>query len=217
VTRSERIVAERIGLFGGAFDPIHVAHLIIAEQAREQLGLDRVWFTPAAIPPHKRTVELTPGRCRLEMIELATAGHESFEASAIEINRGGISYTVDTLRALKEARPDDDFHLILGSDSLRDFPLWLAPAEILRMSKLAVARRPGANELEVADVERRLDLGARGRLVAHVIDVPLMEISSSDIRARIASGRSIRYMVPAAVEAYIRHHRLYVEAIEGAP
>ncbi len=114
----------RLGILGGTFDPVHYGHLLLAEQTREQCGLDRIWFLPAAVPPHKRSAPLTPGARRIEMLRLAIAGHEAFEVSTLEIDRGGVSYTLDTLSAVRQQQPEAELFFLMGADSLRDLPTW---------------------------------------------------------------------------------------------
>lgn len=199
----------KIGIFGGTFDPVHLGHLILAEQAREQLALDQVLLIPAAVPPHKQTAALTPGKRRLEMLHLAVAGNPGLDVSDVELVRGGVSYTVDTLRALRESRPNVAWHLLIGADNLRDFAGWREAAEIPRLAHLAVARRPGDDVLDFTGLEAIVPADALAEMCRLVVEIPLLEISSTDVRRRAAAGRSIRYLVPAAVEAYILAHELY--------
>lgn len=202
------IVGRKLGVFGGTFDPIHLAHLIVAEQAREQLELDALILLPAAIPPHKQRREITDGKHRLEMARLAVAGNPAFDVSDLELRREGVSYTVDTLRWLHEQHPDDELFLLLGADSLSDLPNWYRPDEIRRLATLAVAGRPRSPSIE-SPHSHHSPTSPGDSSNARVIDIPLMDISSTEIRNRVASRRSIRYMVPAAVEAYIAAHGLY--------
>jgi len=188
----------RVGVFGGSFDPVHWAHLVIAEQAREQVALDRVLFVPAARPPHKQTQPLSTFAHRATMLRLAIAGHLAFEVSEVEKDRPGPSYTVATLEDLRRCHPEADLFLILGGDSLRDFPNWREPERIAAMATLVAAPRPGYLVQSLPNWVRLQE-----------IQVPLLEISSTDIRKRVASGRSIRYLVPRAVECYIEAHGLY--------
>lgn len=188
----------RIGVFGGSFDPVHLAHLIIAEQCREQAALDRVLFMLAARPPHKLTQPLAPFAQRFEMLELALAGHQAFQPSELERDRPGPSYTADTLDELRRRQPNDELFLIVGSDSLADLPRWYQPLRIAQAAELLVVGRPG---IEVAPPT----LPIRWQ----VISVPLLAISSTDLRTRVKQGHSIRYFVPHAVECYIDTHGLY--------
>lgn len=193
-------MAGGIGVFGGTFDPVHVGHLVLAEQAREAMDLSCVLFLPAAVPPHKQSTPITPSRLRLEMLDIAIAGNEAFRSSDIELQRPGVSYTVDTLRELKSTHPDDELILIVGSDTIADIPGWHKPHEIVRLAKLAAAGRPGTPLRSQVPIE-----GAR----IESIPMPLIGISSSEIRARVAAGRSIRYLVSPGVEAFIHANRLY--------
>jgi nicotinate-nucleotide adenylyltransferase len=197
---------KRLGLFGGTFDPIHVAHLVLAEQAREQLKLDRVLFMPSAQPPHKLDREISPAKLRLEMVELAVAGFPEFEVSYLEVNREGPSYTVDTLKAVKTKHPDAELFLLLGGDMLADFPNWRSPDEILSLATLGVMQRDGS------PTEPPLMLAGK----VQTVNAPLLDISGTDLRRRVKEGRSIRFFVPAAVEAFIRSHGLYGSAKEPA-
>jgi len=188
----------KAGLFGGSFNPPHVAHLIVAETVRDQFGLDRVLWIPAFIPPHKQEDQLVAPEHRLEMTRLATQGNPAFSVLDLEINREGVSYTVDTIRTLQEGDPGIDYTLILGGDSLRGFPSWHRPEEILSRVRLIVYDRGG---------EEPLALPYTGQV--EVARAPLLDISSTDIRARRSRGQSIRYLVPDPVLAYIEAHNLY--------
>ena len=198
-----RGVAMRVGILGGTFDPVHVAHLILAECAREQLSLDEVLFVPAGEPWRKGDREITPAEHRLEMLKLAIAGNDGFGISDVELRRSGPTYTADTLEALAGERLDDEFWFIIGADALADLPNWHEPARIVSHARLAVAPR------DVQDVNvAALNLpGIASR--SDQFDAPRLEISSSDIRVRAAAGASIRYLVPDAVARYISEHGLY--------
>lgn len=200
----------RIGLFGGSFDPVHYGHLLLAEACREHARLDRVIFMPAGVPPHKRHSKRTPGVLRAEMLELATHGNPAFEISRFEIEREGPSFTVDTLRHLHAEHPEDELLLIVGADMFLDLPNWYEVKEILELSTPIVARRPGS-PTPSAEMLRDLisDKNRLGELAGNVVDMPRIDLSSTDMRSRIASGRSIRYHTPRAVEEFIRKHGLY--------
>ncbi len=191
----------RLGLFGGTFDPIHVGHLVLAEQCREACGLDRVWFVVAGEPPHKRGVERTAARHRLEMVRLGIAGNSGFEVSDVEVEREGPSYSVETLAQIQAERSGDELFFLIGGDSLVDLPTWREPERIARLASIVVVNRPGARG-EVPD------FGIDAKPILSVA-IPPLEISSSDLRRRLASGKSVRYLVPAAVTAYIEAHKLY--------
>src|SRR6478736_2747786 len=136
----------RLGLYGGSFDPVHYGHLLLAECARETLALDEVWLLPAAVPPHKQTRELAPAKHRLAMLDLALGGHEQIKSSRLEIDRGGVSYTVDTLTNIREQQPGATLFFLMGADSLHDLPTWREPARICDLATIAVVRRGGAPE-----------------------------------------------------------------------
>jgi nicotinate-nucleotide adenylyltransferase len=199
----------RRGIFGGSFDPVHLGHLILADSCREAAGLDRIVFMPAAVPPHKRDRQLTSPQQRIEMLKLATGGNEHFELSTLELDRGGVSYTVDTLRQLRERHLDDELFLLLGADSLRDFPTWREPGEICELATLLVCRRGGLPPLDFGVLGDLVPADRREYFARCQIEMPLIEISSTDLRQRAADGRSLRYRVPRAVEEYIRQQGLY--------
>jgi len=187
----------RTGIFGGAFNPPHLGHLIVAECARSALSLDRVVWIPGNDPPHKPTPSAVAAD-RLRMVELAIASNEHFVASADEIERGGVSYTVDTLEEMASER--DDLYLIMGADSLVSFEGWYRPSRILELATLAAYPRAGVG-----------DINARTRLTgeAVILDAPIIAISSTAIRERVSAGTSIRYLVPDAVAEFIRTRSLY--------
>lgn len=199
----------RIGIFGGTFDPIHLGHLIVAEQCQEQARLDEVWFLVAARPPHKGRSPLTPFDRRRDMIELAIAGNPRFRVSDVENQRPGPSYTADTLTELRRARPEVDWHLILGADSVADLPHWYDPIRIVAQAALLVVTRPGWELPSVERLREALRLPPEQPLRLAPVDSPLIDISSRDLRRRVAEGRSIRYLVPSAVAAYIADKKLY--------
>jgi nicotinate-nucleotide adenylyltransferase len=203
----------RIGLYGGSFDPVHQGHLIVAECCREQARLDKVLFLPAAIPPHKQDRPLTEAAHRVEMLRLATGGHPAFAISTDEIDRGGVSYTVDTLARLQTAHPADELLLILGPDALADLPTWREPATILARAKIIAVAREGVDDVRAIAAAPQLAalLGPeRVRcLVENRVNCPAIGIRASDLRAAIRGGQSIRYRTPRAVEQYIAAHDLY--------
>jgi nicotinate-nucleotide adenylyltransferase len=203
----------RIGLYGGSFDPVHQGHLIVAECCREQARLDKVLFLPAAIPPHKQDRPLTEAAHRVEMLRLATGGHPAFAISTDEIDRGGVSYTVDTLARLKAAHPADELLLILGPDALADLPTWREPATILARAEIIAVTREGVDDVRaiVAAPQLAALLGPEKarRVVENRVTCPAIGIRASDLRAAIRAGQSIRYRTPRAVEQYINAHGLY--------
>ena len=204
------IVAGSLGILGGTFDPIHHGHLAIAEEAREALGLERILFVPTRSPVHKPGRPVGAAEDRLAMVGLAIADNPTFAVSRIEVDRDGPSYTVDTLERLDaEAREDGrepDLTFILSAEAYADLPTWHRPERILELCRMAVVPRPGAGRPDPPTMERLVP-GAAGRTI--VIDGPLLGVSGSAVRSRIAAGRSIRYLVPAAVIAYIGDHALY--------
>jgi nicotinate-nucleotide adenylyltransferase len=200
----------RLGLFGGTFDPIHLGHLILAEQCREACELDRVWFVVAGAPPHKMG-ERTAVAHRLEMVRIAVAGHSAFEPSEIEAVRPGPHYSFETLESVRGQRPDDDLFFLIGADSLADLPFWREPARIARLATIVVVNRPGIAEVDPASLP---DFGPEANPLRWV-SIPPVGIASSDLRRRLAAGKSVRYMVPRGVEAYIEAHGLYRDARSG--
>jgi len=199
----------RLGIFGGSFDPVHYGHLLLAETCREQCPLDQVWLLPAAVPPHKHRHRLTPDRQRIEMLQLALGGHQTSQVSTLEIDRGGVSYTVDTLAALHAQLPHTELFLLMGGDSLADLPHWRAPQRICELAIPVVVRRAGTPEPDIDLLgplvnSRRLD-----RIRQAQVEMPVIDLSSTDLRRRVARGQSIRFRTPRAVEMYIRTHGLY--------
>ena len=199
-----------LGILGGTFDPIHIAHLAVAEEAREALELDEILFIPAGMPPHKRERSITPGEARLAMLELAIADNPAFVASRIELDRDGPSYTVDTLEALRAERMaaghGPDLVLIVSAEAFADFTTWREPVRILELATVAVAPRDGFPDATRDAVARDFP-GFEDRVV--LLDGPRLRLSASDLRARAAAGRSLRYLVPDAVAAHIEDHALY--------
>ena len=199
----------RLGLFGGSFDPVHYGHLLLAECCRERCRLEQVWFLPAAVPPHKQDRTLTSPEARIEMLELAVAGHPAFAVNRDEVDRGGVSYTVDTLRHFRGQDPEGELLLLMGSDMLYDLPQWREAEQICRLAIPVVASRPGAGApdfaclAELASPER-IELFAQ-----HQVEMPQIDLSSRAIRRRVGAGLSIRYQTPRAVEQYIQTHGLY--------
>lgn len=199
----------RLGIFGGTFDPIHLGHLLLAESCREICRLERVIFLPAAVAPHKSGVACTPSEIRVEMLELAVAGNVHFEISRYETERGGVNYTVDTLRHFHQTYAGAEFFFLMGADMLRDLPNWRETAAVCSLATIVAVRRGGEPEPDfscldnVADRER-IEIFRRTQ-----VEMPALEISGTDIRRRTAAGRSIKYLVPAAVEQYILSQGIY--------
>ncbi len=199
----------RVGIFGGSFDPIHQGHLILAEQCRQQAKLDQVLFIPSAQAPHKENGATGTDRQRVEMVDLAIGGHPDFLRSSIEIERGGVSYTVDTLKQLTEERPEDELFFLMGADSLNSFDSWKEPAEILSLATPLVVPRPGQGEVDLEKLAALTDEKKMETIRQLTIDAPLIEISSSNIRNQVGSGNSIRYLTSRAVEKYIETQKIY--------
>jgi len=194
----------RLGLFGGTFDPIHLGHLILAEQCRQACSLDRLWFVVAGAPPHKPG-ERTSVNHRLEMARIAVAGNPAFEVSEIEANRPGPHYSVETLETVRQQHPSDELFFLIGADSLADLPNWREPERIARLATIVVANRPG---IDLTQPQTVPDLGPEAKEVIFV-NIPPIGIASHVLRREKAEGKSIRYQVPRGVEAYIQAHQLY--------
>ncbi len=192
----------RIGLFGGSFDPIHMAHLLLAETVRTELKLDRILFMPAFVAPHKQTRAATEGFHRLQMIRLAIQDNPHFTVSDYELAKPDISYTVDTLEYLQQNGHFDrsQLYLIIGADNLQGFHTWKDPQRIVALAQVVVVNRP-QNEVNDSAAARY------GPFLS--VSIPMMALSASEIRRRVAGGQSIRYWTPGAVEKYIADHRLY--------
>jgi nicotinate-nucleotide adenylyltransferase len=180
-----------VGVFGGTFDPVHVGHLAIANAALDELGLDRVYFVPARRSPLKQDGPIASAEDRLAMLSAAVADEPRFRVSQIELDRNGPSFTVDTLESL---RAEGELFLILGSDAYTDFERWREPTRIRELATIVLAARPGAPNAPAG---------------VQMLDSPLMDISSRELRARAARGRSLRYLVPKGALRYIEEHRLY--------
>jgi nicotinate-nucleotide adenylyltransferase len=199
----------RIGVFGGTFDPVHLGHLILADQCREQGRLDLVLFVPAARPPHKQQQPLTPFAQRAEMLALALAGNPAFRIDELEKDRPGPSYTADTLAELNGRFPAAELFLLVGSDTLHDLPAWHQPARVAELAGLLVMERPGWQIPTLEALRTALGLPASAPLRQEVIKAPLIDIQSRDLRDRAAQGRSLRYLLPRAVEVYVAEKHLY--------
>jgi nicotinate-nucleotide adenylyltransferase len=193
---------ERIGIFGGTFDPIHSGHLIVAVNVRDALALDRVLLVVANRPWQKVGArEVTPANLRLELAQAAVAGLEGVEVSDIEIRRGGDSYTADTLAELKSSRPDAELFLILGADAARALPSWERPEEARRISRLVVVSRPGVEPVSLPEGWNAVE-----------VRVPGIEVSSTELRARAADGRPLDFLMPPAAIEFVRNRGLYTRS-----
>lgn len=204
------VVPGSIGILGGTFDPIHVAHLAVAEEAREAIGLERLLFVPAGLPPHKPERPISPAHHRLAMVEAAIADNPAFAVSRIEVDRAGPSYAVDTLEILAARERTDgrepDLTFILSVEAFRELPRWREPRRILALCRMAVVPRGGARAPGRGWLEEHVP-GQEDRVT--FLDDPHIRLSASEVRERVAAGRSIRYLVPPPVAAYIAAHHLY--------
>lgn len=219
--RAAKRVPTRLGIFGGTFDPIHFAHLRCAEEAREALSLDQVLFVPSASPPHKSGT-VASGVDRLAMVRRAIAGHPCFRASSIELDRPGRSYSIDTLRLLRQRFPEPTkFVFLLGLDAFREIGTWKDYTELFALTDLAVLSRPphrltSPRTLLPVAARRQFCYGSSRRMLVHTsgnrivfLDVTALDISASDVRQRARRGHSIRYLVPSSVASYLERRRLY--------
>jgi nicotinate-nucleotide adenylyltransferase len=208
----------RLGLYGGSFDPVHYGHLLLAECCREELSLDAVWFLPTAVSPFKRGQAGAEAKHRVEMLKLALAGHEAMNVSTIEIERGGVSYTVETLAEIHQQHREAELFFLMGADSLRDLPAWREPGRICELAIPVAVSRPDSPPINY-DVLRDLVSPERLNFIRrHQVTMPLIDLSSTDLRRRVSEGKSIRFRTPRAVEKYIETHRLYrPTATDDAP
>ncbi len=190
----------KLGIYGGTFDPVHLGHLILAETVREQLGLDEVWFVPAFQNPHKQGGPTTPPKARMEMLRFALAGNPFFRLEEMEIKRKGTSFTYETLQEIHQEKPDDELFLLIGADSLTDFPSWREPETILELAQVVAVNR-GRDSAVVPE-----GLGAEK---VTILSMPAIDVSATDIRRRCAERESIRYLTPRSVELFIEASQLY--------
>jgi len=218
-------LSQRLGILGGTFNPIHYGHLAAAEEVRDRLKLDRILFIPSFIPPHKNEEIVPHADQRMEMVRLATKVNPFFEPSEIEINRGGRSYSIDTVEALRQAYPGTDLYFITGLDSFLEIQTWRQWERLLTLSNFVVISRPGYRFVDLATISfmksaahelARLDQGDLQRAmvrffacIIHLERIPLFDISSTDIRNRVKAGASIKYLLPDTVETYIITNKLY--------
>jgi len=197
----------RVGVLGGSFDPVHVGHLVLAEGVREALRMEKVVLVPAGTPPHKLDHPLAAARHRMEMTRVAVQGNPFFEVSEIEVERSGPSYTIDTIRELR-SRHDGEIFLIVGADTIDELGTWKDVGELLRMCRLAVGMRPGCELPGREELERKTGVAA-DHILAEIVSIPQMEISSTEIRRRVREGKTVRYLVPERVREYIEREGLY--------
>ena len=208
--------ARGLVIFGGTFNPIHLGHLIVAEEVRRRMTAgEQILFMPAAQPPHKPPVSV-PATHRCAMVKLAIAANPGFASSDLEIARGGTSWTVDTIRALQAREPGKKIYLLVGADSVPDLPGWREADTLLRICQIVVAARPGWDASAIDGLPGRFDAALVEGLHRHAFPTPRVEISSTEIRRRLAAGESVRYWLPEAVDSYIRTNRLYGVS-QGAP
>jgi nicotinate-nucleotide adenylyltransferase len=202
----------KLGILGGTFDPIHTGHLIIAQEAASRLALDQVWFIPTGQPWLKSGTRISPSSHRMEMVRLAIRCNPGFKSSAIEVDRPGPSYTVDTLLALREGdAKGDDLFFILGMDSLETLHRWHQPERLFELCTLVGVSRPEHRDFDLASLDR-IRSGASGEVA--IVDGPEIGISGAEIRRRVSQGLPITYWVPGAVDKYIHEHQLY-QALSG--
>ena len=218
-------MVQKLGILGGTFNPVHYGHLAAAEEIRDRLKLDRVLFIPSFIPPHKHEEDVPPAVHRMEMVRLAVANNPAFEASDIEIRRGGRSYTVDTIESLQNVYPDAELYFITGLDSFLEIQTWHNWERLLSECRFVVLSRPGygfssLGRLDFMKCAREdfpgFDRGVltqsvvrSGSFIIYIEMIPTFDISSTDIRMRMKEGRSIKYLLPEAVETYIIKNKLY--------
>lgn len=188
---------KRVGIYGGTFNPVHNAHLMVADQVGTSLCLNKVLLMPDNQPPHVDHKEAISPKLRLDMLKLAVADNPLLGIETEEIKRGGISYSYDTMLALKKKHPDVDYYFIIGGDMVDYLPKWHRIDDLIKLVNFVGVRRPGAAN--------------HSNYPVIWVDVPQVDFSSSDIRQRVRDGRSIKYMVPASVEAYIKEHHLYYD------
>lgn len=205
----------RLGIFGGSFDPVHYGHLLLAECCREQGRLDEVRFLPAAVPPHKQGRGLTPADIRMEMLELALAGQSEFSVCRYEADRGGVNYTVDTLTHFRESEPRAKLFFLLGADMLHDLPNWRNAARVCQLAIPVAVRRWGSKPPDFDVLSEIASADRLEQIRRHLVEMPEIGISSTELRRRVSAGMSIRYQTPRAVEKLIEARRLYGRQGEG--
>ncbi|MEM6689506.1 MAG: nicotinate-nucleotide adenylyltransferase [Planctomycetota bacterium] len=209
LTEESTPIGRSVGILGGSFDPIHIGHLWIAEAAREQLNLDEVLWVPAATSPLKPAGPTASDNHRKAMIQLAIGGNASFSLDGRELRAGGISYSVDTVRSLRQEEPDTQWFFIMGSDSLASMESWNEPSEFLELVTPAIIQRGGDPPIDLSVLETLTRQDRIEQIERYIVKMPAIELSSTEIRKRLELGQSIRYRVPAAVETYIDFEKVY--------
>jgi len=204
---------KKYGIMGGTFDPIHVGHLVIAEEIRWKFNLDKVIFVPAGNPPHKDISKITSGEHRYRMTLLATISNPYFDVSTIELEKQGITYTIDTIKELKSlCKNNTEFYFITGADSILELSTWKDVDQLLSMCNFVAATRPG---FQLSKIETKVkELESKYNKCIYTVSTPALQISSTDIRNRIREGRPVKYLLPESVEAYIKKHKLYLDNVE---
>jgi len=195
----------RLGIYGGSFDPVHNGHLALARACQHRTALDEIWFTPTAVQPLKQNGPHATNAQRVEMLQLAINHETTWRVCTLEIDRGGMSYTVDTLRQLNEELPSAVLFFLMGADAVKDVPHWREPREIFRLSAPLVVRRAGQPDPDLAALK---SICAENKQ-PHLVEMPAVDASSTDIRRRVAAGEPIDALVPASVAAYIAEHSVY--------
>lgn len=205
-----KTVGKRVGLMGGSFDPIHYGHLVLAEEMRSKLSLDKVIFIPVGKAPHKRAEHMTNPRQRYDMVMVATLDHPDFEVSAIEIEREEVTYSFETVAHIaKASAPEDEFFFIAGADALMELETWRSVEVLLKMVTFVGAARPGTDQQVL--IQKMEQLRQRYGASIKLVELPELDISSTDLRRRIRLGLSVKYLMPESVALYIGKHKLYLK------
>lgn len=197
----------KLGIYGGTFDPVHYGHLVLVDTCLQELNLDEVRLLPAGQPPHKTPDGMTDGHTRADMLQLAVSGCPDLIVDRREIRRQGKSFTVDTLREFRSERPEDELYFLMGADSVRDLPTWKDPDEIVKLANVVGVNRPGVEQLTPQQVRDWVGDDLAGSI--RLLQMPGCDLSSSDLRQRVAQDRRLRFLTPRAVEAFIQECRLY--------